>query len=374
MQESISPTLRANTLKRARETKPTYRNIRARSTGASQITTDNSFLKEEFSSILLSDIIPQSDFAAIANPAQNIENLIKAATGYLACYGIKMEYVPCGMFARDISNLIRLVRQLLPENQRLNIDFSNNEFVFIVYQENPKCYWGTIAHIPISIAETMRPTIRKLFFRFIAFIMQHNDLSTIKDTWDYYCIIEDIESRMTDEHDEVEDRFIQFMKSYENKTGKANKLFSQISLCHNVCPKKLLDDLTKIKVKNTTEAQQVNCMIKGIKLMSRDNLTRYVYNDTYDALNDESSADYEEIEMTWNNLVCFSWETAEKDPIAEYHFESLSCTCENSFISEPKSHLILSPHKSKKLPACNFPFKWLNYINNDYFKYLSTNE
>ncbi|MCD7939645.1 MAG: hypothetical protein LUH50_05925 [Bacteroides intestinalis] len=148
MQESISPTLGTNTLKRARETKPTYRNIRARSTGTSQITTDNSFLKEEFSSILLSDIIPESDFAVISNPAQNIENLIKAAAGYLACYGIKMEYTPCGMFARDISNLIRLVKQLLPENQRLNIDFSKNEFVFIVYQEKSQMLLGNNSSHP----------------------------------------------------------------------------------------------------------------------------------------------------------------------------------------------------------------------------------
>ena len=375
MQQSISSAIGQDTHKRETEVKNTYRNIRARSTGAPQIHTDNSFLKEEFTDVILSDVIPNSDFAQIVNPAMNIDKLIKAASNYLSQYGTELSFTPCGIFGQDIHRLVKTVTQLLPEKQMLNLDYVSNEFVFIVYQSHPKFYWNTITYIPVSIAHTLRPTIRKLFIRFIAFIMQQHNLPTIKDTYNYEFIVEDIKNNMqrnSEDFEEVDQETIDIMRSYNNKTGKASKLLKQISQYTCAQHNTLLADLKKLKRLSVVEKEQVACMIRGVELMSRNLLGDYTYNDSYDDYNSESEYDDESVD--WKDLICVSWGIGKNDFIVQYHYEMLNVQCQNSLVTEPMSFIILSATKAEKLPPSNFPFEWLDYICDDYFNYLVQDE
>lgn len=373
--QQISSTIGQDTHKRATEVKTTYRNIRARSTGASQIHTDNSFLKEEFAHVILADVMPNSDFSQIVNPAMNIQKLVKAASNYLSLYGTEFSFTPCGKFGQDIHSLIKTVTPLFPENQMLNVDYISNEFVFIVYQSHPKFYWNTITYIPVSIAHTMRPTIRKLFIRFIAFIMQQNNLPTIKDTYNYEFIVEDIKNNMqsnSEDFVEVDQETIDTMRSYDNKTGKASKLLKQISQYTCTQHNTLLIDLKKLKRLSAVEKEQVACMIRGVELMSRNLLGDYTYNHSYDDYNGDSEYDDESVD--WKDLICVSWDIGKKDPLAQCHYEMLNAQCQNSLVTEPISFSILSATKAEKLIPSSFPFEWLDYICDDYFNYLVQDE
>lgn len=372
MQQSISPSIGKDTLKGETEAKSAYRNIRARSTGAPHIRTDNSFLKTEFPDIYPSKLIPNLDYARIANPQKNIEKLVKTASNYLAQYGRKLSFTPNGNFEQDLSRLVKVFTRQLPPNQLLNVDFSTNEFVFIVYQSHAEHYWGTITYIPVSIAYTMRPTIRKLFIRFITFMMQQNGLPLIKNTCDYEFIIEDIQNRMSlngKGFEEVGEEYIQIMRSYKNKKGKAYKLLQQITQCPFSQPSQLLTDLKNLKRLSATEAEQVACMIRGIELMSQGMLEDFEYNITYDEYNESSEQDNNEY-FNWKDMICISFGIGDSDPLVQYHFEMLNEECQNSYITEPTSFTILTEDKIEKLPSCNFPFEWLKYICDDYFKYL----
>lgn len=374
MQQSVSPTIRQNTHKREREVKVTDRNIRAKSTGASQVHTDNSFLKEEFADIYLFDTegTINTTFKDIINPQKNIEKLVKAASNYLSQYGAELSFSPSGKFGQDITRLVKAVTRLLPENQKLNIDYISNEFVFIVYQSHPKRYWDTITYIPISIAHTMRPTIRKLFLRFIAFIMQQNNLPTIKNTYFYEFIVEDIKNNMQENSEDIEQQYIDAMRSYDNKTGKASKLLNLIERLPCTHPNTLLSDLKSLKRLSVIETEQVACMVRGVELMSQNLLGDYTYNNTYDDFYNESEYDGEIID--WKDLICVSWSIGENDPLVQYHFQMQNEQCQNSYFTEPMSFIILSETKKEKLPSSDFPFEWLDYLCDDYFKYLVQDE
>ena len=370
MQQTISPIIRSHPFTGEREQK--YRNIRAKSTGTPQISTDNSFLREQFADIPLTDFIPQTDYPKIVSPKQNVERLIKAASGYLALYGKELSFTPSGNFGRDMKDLIHSATQQLPEGQMLNIDYINNEFMFVVYQANPKEYWGTIVHLPVSIAHTMRLKVRKLFIRFIAFIMRQNNLPFIKDTYDYYFLIEDIRERMKDKDEEVETSYIEIMRSYTHKKGKASRILKQIEQCPVSSPEELLTELKNLKHISTNETEQINCMIRGLELISQDKLSNYMYDECYDNYHQDSLENHDN--TAWNELICISWGTYVDDALIEPHFDSLNERCGNSEITEPYSHMVLSSEKSEKLPICTYPFKWLEYIGNDFYKHLVINE
>ncbi len=366
MQQTISPIIRSHPFTGKKEEK--YRSFRAKSTGTSQIITDNSFLKEQFTDIPLTDIIPQTDYPKIVSPEQNIERLIKAATGYLALYGEELSFTPSGKFGRDMNDLIHSVTQLLPDGQMVNIDYINNEFVFVVYQANPEKYWDTIVYIPVSIVHTMRPKIRKLFIRFIAFVMQQNGLPSIKDTYEYFFLKEEICERMK----EIDAIYIEIMRSYENKRGKANRTLKQIEQCPIPRPDELLTELKNLKHISIDESEQINCMIRGLELFSQDTLSAYLYDEDYDDYHQESLNDYDN--TAWSDLICISWGTFTDDALIEVHFDSLNERCSNTDVTLPYSYMILSSEKSEKLPLCTFPFKWLDYICNDFYKHLAINE
>ena len=369
MHQSATPVTRKNPFTGEKEQK--YRNIRATSTGTSQIITDNSFLKEQFINIPLTDVAPLVDFEKRVNPENNIERLIRAAMGYLSLYDKKMTFTPIGRFGYDLTNLIHKVTQSLPEGQSLNVDYIGDEFVFVVYQPNPTRYWDTIVYIPISIAHTMRPKIRKLFIRFIAFIMQHNNLPTIKDTYDYDYFIENIQERMKDKNDEVDESFIEAMRSYKNKRGKANRMLQQVNQHTDTRPEELLTELKNLQHLSTTETEQIQSMIRGIELLSSDRLVEYSYENNYDYYYcDYLDSNYEQ--TAWYDLICLSWGTCCEDEITDYHYEGLSERCNNSDVSSPYSYTTLSPDKPQKLPPCTFPFEWLDYICDDFYKNLVT--
>lgn len=368
MQQPTSPIVRQNSP--TGKSEPKDRNIRAKSTGTPTVITDNSFLKESFTPLPLTDFIP---FEGITNPERNMERLIKAASQYLALYNKKLFFTPTGQFGHDITDLTHTVIQLLPDGQSLNVDYIKNEFVFIVYQSNPKHYWGTIVYLPVSIAHTMRPTIRKLFIRFIAFIMKQNKLPIIKDTYDYGYFIDDTQQRMEDPDEEVDEADIDAMRSYKNKKGKAYRMLQQVVECKDYQPDKLLTELKSLKHLNGVETEQVQCMIRGLNLLSRDMLTVYEYDTTYDNYNNDYSNDDNE-KVEWENMICVSWGTEDNDPLVKCHFNTLNDRCCNYDITEPLVHTILSPDNSEKLPLCTFPFEWLNYICDDFYKHLNTNE
>lgn len=370
MELSISPIIRQNSF--TGERKQEHRNIRAKSTGTPQIITDNSFLKEQFAYIPLTDILNWEKFAISTPTEKNMERLIKAATGYLALYGKELQFTPSGDFGRDMTALIHTLTPLLPEGQSLNVDYADKEFVFVAYQELPKQDWSIICYIPVSIAETMRPTLWKLFIRFMAFMMQQNNLPTIKDTCEYEIFLDDVEYRMTEESEEVDECYIEVMQSYKDKNGKANRMLEQVKQCDNCQPDALLAELKNLKRLSKKEKEQVECMIRGLELMSRDTLAKYTYEDDYDNLNCEYTNSGEMVR--WYDLVCVSWGTSEEDALIDYHFEGLSDRCNNCGATVPYSYKILSPEKPEKLTPCTFPFEWLDYICEDFFKHLTTNE
>lgn len=368
MQQSISPIVGQNSFagKKGQE----YRNIRAKSTGTPQIITDNSFLKQSFIDIPLTDIIDWSDFKKPVPSKENMQRLIKAVTGYLALYGKELTFTPSGKFGRDMTNLIRTVTSLLPKGQLLNVDYTDNEFIFVVYQYNPNRCWDIITYIPVSIIETMRPKIRNLFIRFVAFIMQQNCLPTIKSSYEYDIFVKDIKCRMKDQSEEVDECYIQAMRSYENKKGKANRMLQRIDQCDNYQPDALLAELNNLQPISSTEEEQVQCMIRGLKLLSQDSLINYDYDDTFDNI----SCQHANETVNWNRLIYLSWGVYDADILINYHYESLSDRCNNFGAIEPSSYLILSSEKFEKLTPCTFPFEWLDYICNDFYKHLTINE
>lgn len=370
MQLSISPIIRQNPITGKREQE--HRNIRAKSTGTPQIIPDNSFLKECFTHIALTEIINWSSFEKTPPSKENIQRLIKAATGYLALYGQQLLFTPSGNVGRDMTDLIHAVTPLLPEGQLLNVDYIDNEFVFIVYQSHPLYYWSTITYIPISIVETMRPKIRKLFFRFIAFIMQQNNLPTIKDSYEYEIFLEDVKYNMANQREEVEACYIETMRDYKNKRGKAYRMLEHVTQCNNYHPNDLLTELKSLKRLSTGEKEQIQCMIRGLEILSRDSLIQYSYDSTYDNVDCNYADDNEEIR--WYDLICISWGTPSTDVLTSYHYEGFNERCNNFGATEPYSSMILSPEKFNKLPPCSFPFEWLDYICNDFYKYLVIDE
>lgn len=367
-QPLVSPTLRANTT--SRKAGSEYRGIRPKGTGTTQVITNNSFLKEQFTDLCLTEIETIFDTNRVTNPEKNIEKLIKVASNYLSLYGKELLFKPCGIFGRDITDLINRVTDLLPEHQLLNVDYSDDEFFFAVYQSHPTSTWDTICYIPISIAKTMRPKIRKLFIRFIAFMMQQNYIPFIKDTTNFEIFIEDVQYQMKEEKEEVNENVIQMMRSYKNSKGEANQFIKLIEQNKDINPCSLLDELKSIKRISKDEAEQVKCMIRGIELMCTDVLTNYIYDETYDEYTQE--CDNERIE--WHNLISVSWGMPEEDSLVEYHFQMMNDECGNMGATEPLSYLILSPEKQEKLSSCEFPYLWLEYICNDYFKHLVINE
>lgn len=370
MQQSVSPVVRQNIFKGKREQK--YRSIRAQGTGTSQVHTNNSFLKECFTDIPLTEFTPLAEFKEIASPQMNMEKLIKAASGYLALYGKELSFTPSGKFGRDMTDLLHAVTSLLPDNQSLNVDYIDKEFVFIVYQSHPKKCWGTIIYLPVSIVHTMRPKIRKLFIRFMAFIVQQNNLPSIKDTYDYEYYEEYIQNRIDDKSEEVDESYIETMRSYKNKRGKANQMLLRIVQCKDCRPNELLAELKSLKGISLDELEQVQCMVRGLELLSRDRLSTYAYADNYDELSCEYTEDTDRV--YWYDLICVSWGTSSDDPLIDFHFESLCERCNYSEMTEPFSSAVLSPDKSEKLPPCTFPFDWMDYICNDFYKYLAINE
>lgn len=370
MQPSISPIIGQNpfTGKKGQE----YRNIRAKSTGTPQIITDYSFLKECFTDIPLTDIVDWSDLEKQIPPEENMKRLIKAATGYLALYGKELTFTPSGKFGRDMTDLIQTVIPLLPKGQSLNVDYIDNELEFVVYQSHPQNYWEIITYIPVSIVETMRPKLRKLYIRFMAFIMQQNCLPIIKDSYDYDIFVEDVKNRKKDPCEEVEECYIQAMRSYENKKGKANRMLQRINQCDNYQPNALLAELNSFKPISAYEKEQVQCMIRGLKLMSQDSLTNYAYDNSFDNVSCEYADNNETVR--WYNLIYLSWGTSDDDALINYHFEGLNEQCTNYGATEPNSFLVLSSEKYEKLTPCTFPFEWLDYICNDFYKHLTNNE
>lgn len=370
MQQSISTIIGqiASTGKREQE----HRNIRAKSTGTPKVIADNSFLKECFTDIPLTDIA-DCDLKKPISPKKNMKRLIKAATDYLALYDKELSFTPTGKFGRDMTDLIHAITLLLPEGQSLNVDYIDNDgYEFFVYQSHPNRCWDIITYIPVSITETMRPTIRKLFIRFMAFIMQQNSLPTIKETYEYDIFVEDVKSNMVENKEEVDEQYIDTMRSYKNKRGKANRMLQQIKQCDNYAPNELLTELKSLKRISLEEKEQVDCMIRGLELLSQDSLLAYSYDDTYDNINCEYADDNEA--TRWHDLICISWGTSGKDALIDYHFEGVSDRCNNFGATEPQSCQILSPEKVEKLAPCTFPFEWLDYICNDFYKHLTTNE
>lgn len=370
MQQSISPIVGqiTSTGKRKQE----YRNIRAKSTGTPEIITDNSFLKECFNDIPFTDIFDWNGLKKPISSEENMERLIKAATDYLALYDKKLSFTPTGKFGRDIADLTHATTLLLPEGQSLNLDYIDNEYVFVAYMSHPNLHWSVITYIPVSITETMRPRIRKLFIRFIAFIMEQNRLPTIKDTYEYNIFIEDIQYNMVHAHEEVEEFYIDIMRSYENKRGKANRMLQQIKQCDNYAPNELLTELKSLKRISFKEKEQVDCMIRGLELLSRDSLLAYSYDNTYDNINCEYADNNEA--TRWHDLICISWGAPSEDALIDFHFEGVSDRCNNCGATEPQSCQILSSEKVEKLAPCTFPFEWLDYICNDFYQHLTTNE
>lgn len=371
MQQSFFSVTRQNSFTRKKE--QYNRSTRTKSTGTAQVTTNNAFLKNRFTDIPLTDIVPLEVFDKVTNPQKNLEKLVKAAADYLAQYQKELLFKPSGKFGLDITNLIHAVTQLLPDGQLLNVDYMDKEFIFIVYQPNPKRSWDTIVYLPVSKAHTMRPTVKKLFIRFIAFIMRQNNLPTFKDTYDYDIFIEDIQYRMKDKSEEVDDCYIELMRSYNNKKGKANRLLKQIEQCKEYNPNELIIEMKSLKRLSKTESEQINCMIRGLELLSRDRLNKYVYDNTYDDYHNYHS-DEGENRTDWTDLICISWGTYSEDAFADWHFEVLNELCNNYGISEPYSFTILSSEKPEKVPPCTFPFEWLDYICNDFYKHLTNYE
>lgn len=373
MQQRISNGIRKNPVKR--EAGQQHKNIRAKSTGVTQILTDNSFLKEQFQPLSLAEIISFDKVDGLSSPQENIKNLIKAATGYLALYEKQFSFIPSGNFGYDLANLFNEFSMQLPKNQELNVDYSKNQFVFVVYQSNEDFYWRTICYIPLSIANTMRPKMKRLYIRFCAFMMQVNNIKPIYSSDDYDMIIEDIQSRKEDQEqeDEIAEEYVQMYHSYENKTGKANKLIKMVENHTIVNPNELLHQLRSIKGLTSLETEQINCMIRGTELMSSDNLTNYVYNNLYDGYT-KSEMEVEYGTVGWQDSITYSWGEGSNDPIVDCHYLMLNDNWQNLEVIEPYSFTILSPDKQEKLPPCNFPFKWLDYLQDDYLKYLAINE
>lgn len=369
MQQTISTTVRQNPT--TRKAGLHNKNIRAKTTGVTQIFADNSFLKEQFKPLSLAETISFGGVGGVAASQENMKNLIKAATGYLKLYEKEFSFIPSGNFSHDMENLIDEFSKQLPENQELNVDYSGSKFVFIIYQSNKDFYWSTICYIPLSIAHTMRPKVKRLYVRFCAFMKQANNINSICNTYDYQMIVEDIKSQI-DEGEEVDDEFVQMYHSYEKKTGKANKLIKAVENHTHINPNDLLHDLKKLKGLTPLETEQVNCMIRGTELMSRDNFTNYVYNNLYDEFTD-SELECGDGTIEWQNFITFSWGDIDIDPIVRYHFNMLNDSWQNMVTIEPFSFTILSPDKQEKLQPCNFPFKWLEYLE-DYYKHLVNNE
>lgn len=372
MQQTVSPIIRQNTFIGKEEAK--LRNIRAKSTGTPQVIPNNAFLKEHFSKLLLCNIISDEVLKKIINPQKNIMQLIGAATNYLALYEIELSFSPSGNFAQDVANLITSFDSLLPNGQMLNLDYDENkgEFIFIVYQPHPMLYWDAICYIPVSITETMRPKLKKLFIRFMAYMMNRNNISTIQNTYDYDAFVEDVQQSMRDKNAEVTEFSIETMRSYENKRGKANRKFQLIEQCNNYQPNELLAELKNLKSISSKESEQVQCMIRGLELMSQGSLMEYVYEDTYDNYSCEYT-DYNEM-MRWQDLICISYGTCNDDALIKYHFEGVCDHCNNLGTTIPYSYLLLSIENLKKLPPCTFPYEWLDYICYDFFKHLTTDE
>lgn len=370
MQLSISPVAGQITSTGTGKREHEHWNIRAKSTGTPKVIADNSFLKECFTNIPLTNI-DDCNFKKPIPSKKNMKQLIKAATDYLALYDKKLSFTPTGKYGRDMNDLIYAITLLLPEGQSLNVDYTDNEYVFVIYQSHPNLHWSTIAYIPVSIAETMRLQIRKLFIRFMAFIMQQNRLLTIKDTYEYDIFVEDVKSNMAD-NGKIDEKYIDIMRSYENKRGKANRMLQQIKQCDNYSPNTLLTELKSLKRISLKEKEQVDCMIRGLELLSRDSLLAYSYDDTYDNISYEYADDNEA--TIWNDLICISWGTFDEDALIDFHFEVLNDRCSNCGVTEPHSYQILSPEKVEKLPPCTFPFEWLDYICLDFYKHLTTNE
>lgn len=370
MRQKISTTARKNSIIRERNRQ--HQNIRAKSTGVTQVLEDNSFLKECIPNLAMADVILYGLAEKMITPEVNIERLFKAATGYLALYERKLLFSPTGDFKVDMPALISAFSDQLPEKQELNIDYINNEFVFIVYQPNAELYWGTICYIPLYIAEKMRPKIKRLYIRFCAFMKQQNAISSIIDTYDYEMLTEDIEYRMKEENEEIDEEYLEMHKSYKKKTGKANKLISQIEKYVPIRPEELLYDLKNSKNITIDEKAQIDCMIRGVNLMSNDSLTNYRYNNRYDNFTNIEVHDGNGT-VEWQNLICFSWGDSKSDSVVECHYQFLNSSSQESETIEPFSFIILSPDKQEKLLPCNYPFEWLEYIE-DYYKHLVPNE
>lgn len=370
MRQGISTTARKNPIIRERNRQ--HQNIHAKSTGVTQVLEDSSFLKEYIPDLAMADIILHRLAKKKITPEENIKRLLKAATGYLALYERKLLFSPTGDFKMDMLALINAFSDQLPEKQELNIDYINNEFVFIVYQSNAELYWSTIYYIPLYIAEKMRPKIKRLYLRFCAFMKQQNVIRSITDTYDYEMLTEDIEYRMKEENEEIDEEYLEMYKSYKKKTSKANKLISRIEEYVPVRPEELLYDLKDIKNITIEEKAQIDCMIRGVELMSRDSLTNYCYNNRYDNFTNIEVHDGNGT-VEWQNLICFSWGDSESDPVVECHFQFLNSNSQESETIEPYSFAVLSPDKQEKLPPCNYPFEWADYIE-DYYKYLVPNE
>lgn len=370
MQQTFSTTVRQNPT--TRKAGLHCNNIRAKSTGVTQDFADNSFLREQFKSLSLTETLSFEGVDKVTALQENMKNLIKAATDYLKLYEKEFSFIPSGNFAHDMKNLINEFSKQLPENQELNVDYFENKFVFIVYQSSKDFYWRTICYIPLSIAHTMRPKIKRLYIRFCAFMKQVNNINSIYNTYDYEMVVEDIKSQIEEDED-VDNEYVQMYHSYERKTGKANKLIKTVENHIHVNPNDLLHDLKKMKGLTPLETEQVNCMIRGTELMNRDNFTNYVYNNLYDKFTD-SEVECGDGIIEWQNFIMFSWGDIDVDPIVKSHFNMENDTWQNMVIIEPFSFTVLSLDKQEKLQPCNFPFEWLDYFAQDYYKHLVINE
>ncbi len=315
----------------------------------------------------------QFDIHKIDNPEQNMKELIKAASGYLALYEKELSFTPSGKFERDMNDLIHAVTQLLPDGQLLDVDCINNRLAFVVYQSSPTDYWDTIVYIPVSIAHTMRLEIRKLFIRFIAFIMQQNNLSNIKDTYDYAIYVRYIQDSLREKDEEVTESQIEALFSYKNKKGKAYQILKQIEQCQESYPDNLLEELKRLKHLSINETEQVQCMVRGLELLSRDKLSGYVY-DKSRKNNCSGSSNVKSMRIGWDNLICVSWGTPANDALVEFHLDAVNDRCQNYDVTTPYSYMTLSSENPEKLAPCIFPFEWLDYICNDFYEHLAINE
>lgn len=344
------------------------RRVCPQGTVAAEIRADNSFLREKFSPLLQQEIYPSDKYEKHVLSEQNLQRLVKAASDYLSLYGRTFDFTPTGYVCRDIALLVEEVASLLPPGQQLNLDYIGNEYHFIIYQSSPDECWQYILNIPISIAPMLRTKLRKLFIRFIRFMMQQNGIPLLTDLYDYDCLCDQYDYE--ESKDDFDKEVTKMLHAYRDKRGLVYRYFRQLDnrrIHERYHP--LMKALKSFKPRNQKERNQVGCMVRGMELMASDTLLRFDYNPYSDDVNDYAD-DYEEPQL-WRGLIYVSWGVPKEDGVVEYVIMGQNDMCANFGINEPYSYLLLSSENGEKLSPCEFPYKWRNYIIDDFYTYLT---